>query len=149
MRTLGIALLLLAGCVTSVPVIPIEPQLEAEVLTVYPQTREEYLAEVVNMIAERNRIQRRLYSISMYQLDLPPEIRAAIHCTDLIQDLIEIPNTDYLSMAGAVINSPAQMEQLLVGFIKSLMGSLYEYNDDVIINRVKLTECYNKFKPEP
>lgn len=147
MRKLLLTLVLLGGCTST-------PQVEVNELTPAPTseiiqelTQEELLNAIQQMVAERNRLQRRLYSISTYHLDIPAELRDAIHCGDLSQDVIRIPNSDYLKLAGKIVNSPEQMEELLVGYIKTLILTINESNAVIITQEARRLECYNKFKP--
>lgn len=146
MRNIVMACLLLGGCATTP-----QPALVPEVVDLTPLadtlTEEDvYLKTIEEMIAERNRLQRQLYSISTYKLDLPVDLRAAIHCGDVGPRIISIPTADYLKVAHSVISNPKQMEDLLIGYIKTLISVINAENIDAIDAENLRLACYDKFK---
>lgn len=146
MRSTIIACLLLGGCANTPP-----PEVVPEVVNLRPLTdtlteEDVYLKTIEEMIAERNRLQRQLYSISTYKLDLPVDLRAAIHCGDAGPRIISIPTADYLRVAHSVISNPKQMEDLLIGYIKALISVINAENINAIDAENLRLSCYDKFK---
>lgn len=137
--------LFLTGCV-STSTEKTESVEEIDIITYHPSSKE-YIEEVKGLIAERNRIQRALRSISKYQLGLPPAVREDIHCMDSTIGIIEIPKVGYLKLAGSIANQPEQMEALLIGYIKTVLVALNEANVKIINREEDIRACYDKFKP--
>lgn len=137
-------LLFLAGCTSTPDPLPVT---EPEVTFTEPVTQETLVGEIELLVAERNRLQRQLFSISTYQLDLPVDIRDAIHCGTVLSDPIPLPNSNYLKVASKLVTNPAQMEGLLLGYIKMLIRNLEEANRQIEIKNQSILECYDKFKP--
>lgn len=146
MRIILLTCLLLGGCVTTAPTEP-EPVM---VMEEEPQLTPaiDYMSVVKEMIAERNRLQRQLYSISTYKLDLPVDIRDAIHCGDIVPSYIGIPASDYLRVAHAVATTPKQMEDILMDYIKILIVTINDANKVLIEATANRKECFDKFKPD-
>lgn len=149
MRLSILSVLLITGCsVTSPEIKPITATPSASATVIAEElTQRDVEMDIEHMIAERNRLQRQLYSISTYQLDLPVELREAIHCGDLSQDVIFIPNSDYLKIASKIVTQPEQMEELLIGYIKQLIKVINESNEVIITQTERRKVCYDKFKP--
>lgn len=145
MRIILLTCLLLGGCVSTSPTEPAPVEVMEEETQLTPAI--DYMSVVKEMIAERNRLQRQLYSISTYKLDLPVGIRDAIHCGDVVPSYISIPTSDYLRVAHAVATTPKQMEDILMDYIKALIITINEANRVLMDSTANRQECFDKFKP--